>query len=225
MPPSAQRTALAFDLDGTLIDSAPDLCAALNRLLTDLGRPQVTLAQVKGFIGDGVRLLVGRALAATGAEAPEEETARHVARFLEIYEAIPATPAQLYPGVAETLGRLKAGGYRLGLCTNKPQQATETLLPQLGLKGLFDCVVGGDALPVREPDAGHLQAVLELLGGTRASGAMIGDNENDAAVAAGCGVPFIAMAYGYPRVPVAELGAALVLERFADLPEALKRLN
>ncbi|MFO7482042.1 phosphoglycolate phosphatase [Oceanibaculum nanhaiense] len=218
------RTALAFDLDGTLIDSAPDLCAALNRLLTELDRPPVTLAQVKGFIGDGVRLLVGRALTATGDEAPEDETARHVARFLDIYEAIPATPAQLYPGVDETLARLKADGFRLGLCTNKPQQATDILLPQLGLGGVFDCVVGGDALPVRKPDAGHLQAVLDRLGGIRADSAMIGDNENDAAVAAGCGVPFIAMAYGYPRVPVAELGAALVLERFADLPDALKTL-
>lgn len=218
------RTALAFDLDGTLIDSAPDLHAALNRLLTELDRPTVTLAQVKGFIGDGVRLLVGRALTATGDEASEEETARHVARFLDIYEAMPATPAQLYPGVAETMVRLKADGFRLGLCTNKPQQATDILLPQLGLGGLFDCVVGGDALPVRKPDAGHLRAVLERLGGTQASSVMIGDNENDAAVAAGCSVPFIAMAYGYPRVPVAELGAALVLERFADLPEALKRL-
>lgn len=220
------RTALAFDLDGTLIDSAPDLCAALNRVLTELGRPTVSLAQVKErFAGDGVRLLVGRALAATGAEASEEETARHVTRFLEIYEAIPATPAQLYPGVAETLAQLKAEGFRLGLCTNKPQQATETLLPQLGLQGLFDCVVGGDALPVRKPDAGHLRAVLDRLGGTQASSVMIGDNDNDAAVAAGCGVPFIAMAYGYPRVPVAELGAALVLERFANLPDALKRLD
>ncbi len=218
------RIALAFDLDGTLIDSAPDLRTALNRLLTELDRPPVTLAQVKSFIGDGVRLLVGRALAATGDEAPEDETARHVARFLDIYEAIPATPAQLYPGVVETLARLKTDGFRLGLCTNKPQQATEILLPQLGLGGLFDCVVGGDALPVRKPDAGHLRAVLDRLGGTQASSVMIGDNENDAAVAAGCGVPFIAMAYGYPRVPVTELGAAIVLERFADLPDALKRL-
>jgi phosphoglycolate phosphatase len=219
------RTCLAFDLDGTLIDSAPDLHAALNRLLEELHRPPVTLAQVtKIFAGDGVRLLVSRALAATGAEASEEETALHVARFLDIYEAIPATPAQLYPGVAETLARLKADGFRLGLCTNKPQQATEILLPQLGLGGLFHCVVGGDALPVRKPDAGHLRAVIERLGGTAASSAMIGDNDNDAAVAAGCGVPFIAMAYGYPRVPVAELGAALVLERFTDLPEALKSL-
>lgn len=219
------RTILAFDLDGTLIDSAADLCAALNRLLTELGRPQVSLAQVKRFIGDGVRLLVGRALAATGAEASQEETGRHVARFLALYEAIPVTPAQLYPDVNETLARLKMNGFRFGLCTNKPQQATEILLPQLGLGGLFDCVVGGDALPVRKPDAGHLKAVLDRLGGTQADSVMIGDNENDAAVAAGCGVPFIAMAYGYPRVPIAQLGAALVLDRFADLPEALKTLD
>jgi phosphoglycolate phosphatase len=219
------RIALAFDLDGTLIDSAPDLRTALNRLLAELARPPVTLAQTKGFIGDGVRLLVGRALASGGMAVTDAEAGRHVARFLDIYEAMPTTPAQLYPGVARTLSRLKAEGCRLGLCTNKPQQPTETLLPQLGLGSLFDCVVGGDALPVRKPDAGHLRAVLDRLGGTAADSVMIGDNENDAAVAAGCGVPFIAMAYGYPRVPVAELGAAIVLERFTDLPTALKTLD
>lgn len=221
MLPSATSRALIFDLDGTLIDSATDLAQALNILLAERHRPALRLAQVKGFVGDGALKLVERAFAATGGPDAVDTLPALTQRFIAIYESIPATSAQLYPDVAAVLAGLRQTGLRLGLCTNKPQSATEKLLPQLGLGNLFDAVVGGDALPVRKPEPAHLQAVIDRLGIANDRAIMIGDNDNDAAVARGCGVPFIAMLYGYPRVPVAELGAAALLKRFVELPGAI----
>jgi phosphoglycolate phosphatase len=120
---------------------------------------------------------------------------------------------------------LRERGYRTAVCTNKLQQASETVLTGLDLAGLFDGVAGGDRYPVKKPDRGHLLGLISELGGNSERAVMIGDSENDAAAAHAAAVPLVMMRYGYARVDPATLGAAVVLDHFADLPQALQRLG
>lgn len=214
---------LLFDLDGTLVDSAPDLCVALNAMLREEGRAPLPLVRVKQMIGDGVPTLVARALAASGADPAT--AARALPRFLELYEAGAVQRTRPYPAVPETLGLLRRQGYRTAVCTNKPQRATQRVLDGLGLSSLFDGIAGGDRYPVKKPDPGHLLGLVGELGGRVDASAMVGDSENDAAAAHAAGMPLLLMRYGYARVDPATLMADAVLDDFADLPAALDRLG
>lgn len=242
-PMTLPFSALVFDLDGTLIDSAPDMTRVLNRTLAQFGRPALTEAQVRTMVGDGSAMLVRQAFAATGAPLEDEAALRPVLRhYLDTY-LDDDQPSALYPGVAETLVALAGAGVRLGLCTNKPEAIARKLLDRLGLAPLFAALAGGDTLPVKKPDGRHVTWVLERLGvepAPRAAlipaapcaamipavprAAMIGDNGNDVKAGRAAGLPVVALSYGYPRMPVAELGADLVLDDFAELPGALGRL-
>jgi phosphoglycolate phosphatase len=214
---------LIFDLDGTLVDSAADLRAALNQMLRERGRPSLSLPQVKQMIGDGAAALVARALAASGGNPADAAGA--LPRFIELYEADAVRLSRPYPAVPETLAALRRRGYRTAICTNKPQHATLTVLEGLGLLPLFDAVAGGDRFPVRKPDPGHLSGLIGALGARAEAAAMIGDSENDAAVARGAGLPLVLMRYGYARADPDSLGADAVLDQFADLPAVLDRLG
>ncbi len=214
---------LVFDLDGTLVDSAPDLREALNQMLRERGRPPLALPQVRRMIGDGVPALVRRALAASGADPSESVTA--LPRFLALYEPNAARLTRAYPGVRQTLAALRRQGYRTAVCTNKPQRASLAVLEGLGLLAFFDAVAGGDRFTVRKPDPGHLLGLIDELDAAPRAAAMIGDNENDAAAAHAAGLPLLLMRYGYARTDPESLGAAALLDRFADLPGALDRLG
>ena len=214
---------LVFDLDGTLIDSVPDLRAALNEMLRERGRPPLSLPQVKRMVGDGAPAMVERALAATGPKAVDAGGA--LARFLEIYEANPVRLTRLYPEVRSTLTDLRRSGYGTAICTNKPQRATIAVVEGLGLGDLFDGIAGGDHFPVRKPDPGHLLSLIAQLGARREASVMIGDNENDAAAARAARVPLILVRYGYARVDPESLAADALLDHFGELPEALTRLQ
>lgn len=216
--------AVVFDLDGTLIDSAPDIARALNRTLAEFGRRAVSLDEVRAMVGDGAKGLVRDAFAATGAALDDDgDAVAALQRYLDNYYLEDAAADCLYPGVAETLTGLAATGLRLGLCTNKSERICRKVIAQVGLSQLFSAVAGGDSLPVKKPNPGHLRHVAEALGGGRV--AMVGDNANDVKAARGCGWPVAAVSYGYPRMPVAELGADVVIDRFTDLPGALRRLG
>jgi phosphoglycolate phosphatase len=214
---------LAFDLDGTLVDSVPDLTNALNVVLGERGYRQLTPAEVKPMVGDGVPTLVARAFAACGGGPAEAASA--LPRYIAQYEANATDLTRPYPGVLETLAGLRRRGYRTAVCTNKLQGATETVLQGLGLADLFDGVAGGDRYPVRKPDPGHLLRLVAELGGSPGRAAMIGDSENDAAAAHAAGIRLIIVGYGYARGDLALFGADAVLEDFADLPAALDRLG
>ncbi len=213
---------LVFDLDGTLIDSAPDLHACLNRLLAAEGRRCLDLAEVVAMVGDGVPALVRRAYEATGGLPDDIEAA--IAQYRALYGDALADRTVPYPGVIETLALLLAAGHRMAVCTNKPLAPTLEILETLGLAGFFRTVAGGDTLPVRKPDPGHLLGLLKMLESRPDRAVMIGDSLNDIQVAAGAGVRSIAVSYGYRKQPAEELGADIVIDRFSDIPAALKRL-
>jgi phosphoglycolate phosphatase len=208
---------LIFDLDGTLVDSAPDLAVAVNALLAELGKPSLTEAVVRPMIGDGARLLLARALAASGAEAPPSV----YERFMEHYLAHVADRTRPYPDVLPTLEALRARGHPMGICTNKPFEATTRVLAAFGLSGFFGVVIGGDSLPKRKPDPEPLLAAIAGLGGTAASAVMIGDSANDVLCARAAAVTAILIPsdYGNPAED-----ADLKLARFAELPAAIAQL-
>lgn len=213
---------LVFDFDGTLIESAPEIRSCLNRLMTEYGRSEVTLPQVERMIGQGVANLVERGFRETGGIPDDFETA--LAHFIDMYNNAPIDETPLYDGVPETLARLHDAGHVMAICTNKLYAPTMKILEGLRLARYFAVVTGGDTFAVRKPDPGHLLGVLERLGVAPAEAIMIGDSPNDIGCAIAAGVRSIAVGYGYTRVPPAELGANLLIERFGDLPDAISRL-
>ncbi len=220
LPPPA---ALLLDFDGTLVDSAPDLAAALNLVLAESGRSRLALKDIKAMVGDGVATLVERGLAATGPRPHEADLPAVVARFLELYGAAASQETRPYPGVLETLGSLKTAGWRLAVCTNKATQLTVRILADLNMTGLFEAVVGGDSLPVRKPDGGHLLGTLARLPDPPATAIMVGDSINDLLSARDAGLPVVLVTYGY-GAGARTLGADRVIDRFAELPAALADL-
>lgn len=214
-----------FDLDGTLIDSAPHLGHALNRLLAERGRPAVTGEMLRSLIGDGPRLLVERGFASTGRVLPVEEVGPALARFLDLYAGLPADPGSVYPGVPQTLARLVDAGHPIGLCTNKPQAIARSLLAELGLLPFFGAIVGGDSLPQRKPAPEPLLAVLAALGAPTSAAVMVGDGPNDVAAAHAAGVASILVSYGYARGNPADLPADCLIHHFTDLPDALEAVR
>ncbi len=189
-----------FDLDGTLVDSAPDIHVSLDRLMASRGLAGFARAEVIGMIGDGVRVLVERAYAARG--LPLEESG--LEDFMADYEANAAVLTRPFPGIPELLAELSAAGWRLAVCTNKPEAAARSLLAGLALDGYFAALGGGDSFPVRKPDPAHLRATLAAAGGLAENAVMIGDHRNDVLAAAGAGVPCIFAGWGYGPASMAD---------------------
>jgi phosphoglycolate phosphatase len=210
---------ILFDLDGTLIDSAADLRAALNKMLAAFGREPLPLPDVIGMIGNGVPTLVKRGLAARPGEPVDHAEA--MARFDAAYDAAPMELTRVYPGVFETLDRLKATGVAMGVCTNKHADSARHILAELGLAPYFTELVAGDSLPFRKPDGRVLTETLKRLGLPVADAWMIGDSEVDAATAESAGMDFVLLTYGYHHGPVDKIPARHRLDRFADLVQVL----
>jgi phosphoglycolate phosphatase len=216
-----EAKAIVFDLDGTLIDTAPDLRAMLNQVLVGMGRRELTLEEVHRMIGDGTPAMMERALAATGGITDLNRAHR---KLMQIYEAVPANLSRLYPEVETTLRLLRDSGATLGICTNKPQTATLSVLEAFNIARYFEAVAGGDMVPFRKPDPRHLLGVIQSLNATISKAVMIGDSENDYAAARSAGVPVILMRYGYLRVPPERLTPDIWLDDFAAIPWAVARL-
>lgn len=201
-----------FDLDGTLVDSAADIHASLDRTMAGLGLPGFSRAEVIGMIGDGVRALVAKALAAR--RQPLTEAA--LGAFMADYESGSTVQTRPFEGMPAVLDALSAAGWRMAVCTNKPEAAARHLLDELGLGGRFAALGGGDTFPTRKPDPAHLLATIAAAGGTAERAVMIGDHRNDVAAAAGAGVPCIFVGWGYG--PMAMADGAPVAATPGDLP-------
>ncbi len=214
---------IVFDLDGTLVDSAADLTAALNAALTDAGRPAVDPATVRHLVGHGARALIERGLALSGGGG-EAEVAHALPVFLEFYAAHVADHTRPYPGCEAALDRLAARGSTLAICTNKPVALSGALVAALGWTGRFAANLGGDSLPVRKPDPAPLLATITAAGGARATSVFVGDTAVDVATARAAGVPVIACGFGFADRPAADLGADAAIDGFADLDAALERV-
>lgn len=214
---------MILDLDGTLIDSAPDIHAAGNAVLAAEGLPPVTLAQARSFIGAGAPTYVARLVAAQAGTLPEAARAdlhaRMLMQFLERYETA-VTLTRLYPGAVDALDAMRASGLRLGLCTNKPEGPARAVLRHFGLSATFETVVGGDTLPQRKPDPAPLHRAMADMGVTRCL--YVGDSEIDAETASAAGQVFALFTEGYRKTPVAELPHAFAFSDHAALPAWLQ---
>lgn len=215
--------AILFDLDGTLIDSVPDLQHAINGLLAEEGRRPLELFEVIAMVGDGAGALVERAFRATGPAL--DDPAPFVRRYLERYEGAIARLTRPYPGVPETLEGLRRRGHRLAVVTNKPHGATMDVLGKLELLAFFDAVVGAEDTLARKPDPAPVLAALGRLSVPPDRAVMVGDHHNDIACARSAGVPTVAVAWGYTRGRPEDLGADLLIRAFPELPHALERLS
>lgn len=216
---------VVFDLDGTLVDTAPDILTYLNDMLAELGRPGLDLDEMRPMIGDGVRALLIRGLEASGGMSDNIDIEALFHRYLERYAEEPVRLSQPYPGMVEALETLSSAGIRLGVCTNKPQTPTDRLLQRLDLDHFFPVAIGGDALSTKKPDPAHLFAVLDGLKVKPARAALIGDSETDRKTAAAAGIPCILVSYGYTSIPAADLGADRVIDHAHDLLETLAHLE
>lgn len=210
---------IVLDLDGTLVDSVPDIAAALNRLMATRGLDGFSRAEVTGFVGDGVAALVARGFAARG--RAQDPTA--LAEFTADYSANAARETRPFPGVVTTLAQMAEAGWTLAVCTNKPEAPARSLLTDLGLAGLFAAIGGGDSFAVRKPDPGHLLATLAAAGGTPGRAVMVGDHHNDVRAAAGAGLPSIFAAWGYGSAADGT-GATATANSFAAVPDLAAKL-
>ncbi len=223
MRPSAKGSALILDLDGTLIDSAPALTKAVNTALAATGRAGLDIIAIRRMIGNGMETLSRRALIATGGPLEGEAFALFLERVRMAYRKAPPSP--LYPGVGETLKGLHQAGIRLAICTNKPHDDARTLVDALGLSPIIAALAGAGRFPVLKPDPGHVLGLLESMGQDPDGAIFVGDSAVDAEAARAAGLPFIAVSYGYSRVPVSNLGAVRVIDGFAELPRTLAEIG
>jgi phosphoglycolate phosphatase len=212
---------IAFDLDGTLADTAPDIAAGLNRMLAALGRGTLAQEAIRDMVGGGARSLVQRALQVTGG-APEDLIDRGLPMYLDFYARDVCVGTRPYPGVEAALDALAADGIALALCTNKVEHLTHALVEALGWQRRFASVVGGDTLPTRKPAPAMLQEAITRSGGGPA--VFVGDSITDADTARAAGVPFVAVSFGYSDRPVEALGADAVIDAFSGLHAALRYL-
>jgi phosphoglycolate phosphatase len=216
--------AVVFDLDGTLVDSAPDICEALNAGLALLGGGPISLAAAQGMIGGGSRLAVQRALATLEREIDAETNERVFAEFMRTYRKVTAYGRGLYPGAADLLAELRAEGVRLGLCTNKPEEVTDIAMRALEIYDYFDVIVGArDDVP-KKPEPDMLNLVLQQLDVSAGNAVMIGDSSADVGVARAAGVPVVVLRHGYSKGPPEALGGTIVVDGLPDVRGALAEL-
>lgn len=217
-----QRRAIIFDLDGTLVDTAPDLTGALNATMTALELPEVDEAGVRHMVGRGARVLIERGLLAAGVEAEEKLIGEALAVFLSHYGDHIADRSQPFDGVVETLEHFMQSGTPMGVCTNKPQALTIKLLETLQLIDYFPVILGADQVKNRKPHPDHLLETISGLNVAPESAIMIGDSPADVEAARAAGVPVIAVSFGYSDIAPHDLGADLIIDEFAQLPAAIR---
>ena len=209
-------TAIVFDLDGTLIDSVGDIHAALNQMLGRAGHDPLDRDAVTSFVGKGSSNLVKRVIDHVGLPNDAVSHTNYLTEFMDIYTSAPARFTTVFDQVHEVLKDFQSSGIALGLCTNKPQGATDVVLKEFGLAAFFGSIVGGDRLSSRKPDPAMLHLVMEELAVERCL--FVGDSEVDVATAKAADVPIALFTQGYRQTSVAELAPDFDFDDFKNLP-------
>lgn len=215
---------IIFDLDGTLIDSAPDVCGALNRTLVPFGRKRHDVEDVKGYLGQGARVLMERALHKTGDVPDASMIDQLTQQFLADYANNPVIDTYVFPGVIDVLETLKAEGAQLAICTNKPGITTAPVLDALNLGSYFEAVICGDQVKNRKPSGDHILDTIRAIDGCPDNAVMIGDSENDIDAAIDAGIRSIVVTFGYTQIPHDELGAHAQISSFTELLETMDQV-
>jgi phosphoglycolate phosphatase len=222
--PMSSPRIVVFDLDGTLVDTAPDLISALNHVLDREGLPPVPLRSARTMIGAGARKLIERGLELDGRIIGIEDIARLTSDFIDYYAAHIADASRPFEGLEDALDALQAQGFRFAVCTNKLEWLSKLLLDQLGLSARFAAICGADTFGVAKPDPAILRQTVARAGGQLASAIMVGDAGPDVGVARRAGIPVIGVEFGYTDVPIAELKPDRLIGHMRDLPAAVASL-
>ena len=218
------RPTIVFDLDGTLVDTAPDLLRALDFTLEKEGLNPPDDHAARNFIGGGARAMIERALASTRVQFGKEKIDGMLRQFLVHYEDHIADHSRAFPGLEHALARLADEGAILAVCTNKMERYAVKLLEALKLAERFAFVAGSDTFEFKKPDPRHLLWTIERAGGNAESAILVGDSETDVITAKAAEVPVIAVSFGYTDIPPAALGADLLIHKYEDLPAAVMEL-
>lgn len=212
---------LVFDLDGTLVDTAPDLAAATNHVLRHLGLAPVTEMDIRPFVGHGALVMIDKAAASHGRQLKQPELYGLFEVFIHHYTAHIADNSTPYAGVTAALEQFMGDGARLAVCTNKIEAHARTLLKALKMDHHFAAITGRDSLGVFKPDPGHLTGTIKLANGTSSKAMMIGDSETDIRTAKNAGIPVIAVDFGYSVEPVAAFKPDAIISHYRELPHAV----
>jgi phosphoglycolate phosphatase len=215
---------IVFDLDGTLVDTAPDLIGALNWVLDREGLPPVPLQSARSMIGAGARRLIERGLELEGRAASFEDVTRLTGDFIDYYANHIADASRPFDGLESALDDLAALGYRFAVCTNKLEWLSKRLLDQLGLSARFAAICGADTFGVSKPDPAILQQTIARAGGQLSQAIMVGDAGPDIGVARRAGIPVIGVEFGYTEVPIADLKPDRLVSHMRELPAAVQSL-
>ena len=213
-----------YDLDGTLIDSAKDMQLAVSNVLADHGLPAVTEDDVRIFMGQGSKITMAKAFAKYGKTLDDAALTAATREFVRYYEADPISNTVAFDGVADVVARFARLGLKQGVCTNKFEKPSRTILEHLKLMPPITDVAGADTFPVRKPDPRHILMLVERMGRTPGRTVMIGDSIHDVEAAHAAGLPAVLVSWGYTARPASELGAEAVIQRFGALPEALAEI-
>ena len=217
--------AVLVDFDGTLFDTAPDLIAALNRLLTEMGHAPVAFEAFRQRAGEGAKRLLLAALDVQGAERPDDPMLRPlIERLIAYYFEIETERIRPFPAVVATIERLRDAGVSLAVCTNRGDRSTRRLLAHFSIDHHIEAVLAGDTVDKMKPHPGHIREALAALGAEPGRAVMVGDSAADVESAQGAGVAVIVTAYGYSPIPPHALGADAVIDDFAQLPASIERL-
>jgi phosphoglycolate phosphatase len=215
---------IVFDLDGTLVDTAPDLLAALDALFAREGLPPVRSAELRNMIGGGARALIERALGDQHVTVARGDVDRLYESYIAHYADHIADASRLFPGLEQALDALAENGCRFAVCTNKLEFLAVRLLEELGIAGRFAAICGQDTFGLQKPDPEVLRRTVARAGGKIEQAVMVGDSATDIDMARGAAIPMVAVDFGYTETPVSQLGPDRIISRFADLPAALREL-
>ncbi|VAX06378.1 Phosphoglycolate phosphatase [hydrothermal vent metagenome] len=214
-----------FDLDGTLVDSARDLSAALNHVLRQASRPEIALSEVRHMVGDGARALIIKGFSETGHLPESGEIDAIQDEFLSYYSDHITDQTLIFPGARHVIETLTEMKIPLGLCTNKAIKLTEKIMAEFNLADYFSAITGGDSFDYRKPDPRHLTSTLEIMKVEPERAIMVGDSRNDIIAAQRAGIPVIGVSFGYSKTPIAKLNPDIIIDHYDDFLFSLGKMS